>query len=82
MNKINNLKQKYLLNESDKYPYNSKINNYTLIIRKYNSFIIIISLTNNSVKISNISLNNSQLNKRIRFMKTNEEEKNYIFIKI
>ena len=82
LNKISNLKQKYLLDESNKYPYNPKINNYSIIIRKYNSFNNNISLTNNSMQISNFSLNNSQFNKTIKFIKTNEEEKNSDYIKI
>ena len=82
LNKINNLKQKYLYDESNKYPYNPKINNYSIIIRKYNSFNNNISMTNNSEKISNIILNNSQFNKSIRFVKTNEEEKNNDFFQI
>ena len=40
LNKIDTLKQKYLLDESNKYSYYPKINNYSLIINKYNSFNI------------------------------------------
>ena len=38
LNKMDSLKQKYLLDESNKYSYYPKINNYSLIINKYNSF--------------------------------------------
>ena len=82
LNKINNLKQKYLLDESKKYPYNPKINNYCIIIRKYNSFNNDVSFTNNTERIPNINLDNSQINKRIKFKKENEEKKNNNFIQI
>ena len=82
LNKIDNLKQKDLLVESNKYSYYPKINNYSLIINKYNSFNNDFSIISYNDRIPDISTDYSRKNKGINFVKTNEEEKNNDFIEL
>ena len=82
LNKMDSLKQKYLLDESNKYSYYPKINNYSLIINKYNSFNNDFSIISYNDRIPDISTDYSRKNKGINFIKTNEEEKNNDFIEL
>ena len=79
---MDSLKQKYLLDESNKYSYYPKINNYSLIINKYNSFNNDFSIISYNDRIPDISTDYSRKNKGINFIKTNEEEKNNDFIEL
>ena len=73
---INNLSQKFLLEESKDYPYFPKINNFSFVMKYYNN--------NNQSFFSNknerIPVNSKIKNRKvkIRLLKMNDEEKNHM----